>query len=465
MRAQRLDGKALVEDGRPLDLLCVGFGPSGIALATALDDAREAGRRDALSLRALFLERAPSSAWQPNMLLPGTDIQHHFLRDFATPRNPRSRFTFANYLRENGRLFPFCLQGARVGRIEWSDYVEWTAGQVTLPVRYRHEVRSLEPVEENGTIDALVATVCDLEAETTYEVTARNVVLALGYTPNVPALFVEHLGPRVFHSHHYLERLAELEPAERPSFAVVGSGQNAGEILLHLAGAFPDSTITSIGRNSGFRTYDLGHFSNQVYFPEETDYFYGLDRAQREAVFEQVRLTNYSSVDIDVSSALYLRVYEERLLGRDRLRMLSRVHVAGVEPRDGGYRLTLREVNHGSEQAIDVDCVILCTGFVEPRFPKLLEPLLPHLTLDDGELEVSRHYRVGTQPELTAGVYLSGITEWRHGISNATSFSMTALKAQEVLDDVQRHRALESRAVAALEPAPAGGRRDDWRAD
>ena len=217
-------------------------------------------------------------------------------------------------------------------------------------------------------------------------------------------------------------------------------------------------------RNSGIRTYDLGHFSNQVYFPEETDYFYGLTREQREAVFEQVRLTNYSSVDMDVSAALYLRVYEERLLGRERLHMLSRVYVADVEPREGHYRLTLREVNLGDERTVDVDCVVLCTGFLEQRFPALLEPLLPHLRLDEGELEVSRHYRVGAQPELAAGVYLTGITEWRHGISNATSFSMTALKAQEVLDDVQRHRALDPYAVAALEPARAGGRRD-WRTD
>jgi hypothetical protein len=57
------------------------------------------------------------------------------------------------------------------------------------------------------------------------------------------------------------------------------------------------------------------------------------------------------------------------------------------------------------------------------------------------------------------------MTEWRHGISNATSFSMTALKAQEVLDDLQRHRALDSYDVAALEPAEAGGRRHDWRTD
>jgi L-ornithine N5-oxygenase len=219
----------------------------------------------------------------------------------------------------------------------------------------------------------------------------------------------------------------------------VGAGQNAGEIILYLANRFPESTIYSVARNSGFRTYDLGHFSNQVYFPEETDYFYGLSRAGREAVFENVRLTNYSSVDPDVSSALYLLTYEERLLGRERIHMLSRVQPVDAREEDGRYRLVLEEVYRGDRRELDVDVIVLCTGFREQRLPALLNGLRPYLRLDEsGDPVVSRAYRVATDSRLRAGIYLNGMTEWRHGISNATSFSMTALRAQEILDDIRR---------------------------
>ena len=422
--------------GEPSDVVCVGFGPAGIALATAIEDALEAGD-DAPS--AVFLDRAASSAWQPDMLLPGTDIQHHFLRDFATPRNPRSRFTFANYLREQGRLFPFCLFGARVGRIEWSQYVEWTASQVTLPVRYRHDVLRIEPVVENGAIERLLVAARDLDSGLARQLVARNVVLSLGQVPSVPPLFEPLLGPGVFHSNSFLRSIRRFRPEEAPTFAVVGAGQNAGEIILDLAHRFPDSTIYSVARNSGFRLYDLGHFSNQVYFPEETDYFHDLPRAGREAVFEDVRLTNYSSIDADVSSALYLLTYEERLLGRERIHMLRRLQPVDAREKNGRYRLVLQEVYRGDRREIDVDAIVLCTGFREQRFPALLEGLRPYLRLDEGgDLDVSRAYRVATDGRLQARIYLNGMTEWRHGISNATSFSMTALRAQEILDDVRR---------------------------
>ena len=52
-----------------------------------------------------------------------------------------------------------------------------------------------------------------------------------------------------------------------------------------------------------------------------------------------------------------------------------------------------------------------------------------------GRLEVVRKV---CADRLRARIYLNGMTEWRHGISNATSFSMTALRAQEILDDIRR---------------------------
>ena len=99
----------------------------------------------------------------------------------------------------------------------------------------------------------------------------------------------------------------------------------------------------------------------------------------------------------------------------------------------------LEEVYRGDRREIDVDAIVLCTGFREQRFPALLEGLRPYLRLDEGgDLDVSRAYRVATDRRLRARIYLNGMTEWRHGISNATSFSMTALRAQEILDDVRR---------------------------
>ena len=50
------------------DIIGIGFGPANIALAIALEEL-------APQLSVRFLERRPSAAWQPGMLLEGSDIR------------------------------------------------------------------------------------------------------------------------------------------------------------------------------------------------------------------------------------------------------------------------------------------------------------------------------------------------------------------------------------------------------
>ena len=61
------------------DLIGIGFGPSNVALAIALDEKRHGGK----PLDALFIERQPSFAWHPHMLLDQAHMQISFLKDLA----------------------------------------------------------------------------------------------------------------------------------------------------------------------------------------------------------------------------------------------------------------------------------------------------------------------------------------------------------------------------------------------
>jgi L-ornithine N5-oxygenase len=417
-------------------MIGIGFGPAGVALAVAIEDAREENRLQQ-EWRPLFLERAAGCNWQGDMLLPGTDIQHHFLRDFATPRNPRSRFTFPNYLKCKGRLFAFGLLGGNPGRIEWADYVSWVSNQVDSCARYGHKVKSIEPVFGQGPsiVDALRVIAANQKTGKKSVFQAKNLVMCSGRTPNVPEMFRPWIGPRVFHSHYFKSSIAVFDPAAAPTFAVVGSGQNAIEIILYLADAFPRSRIISINRNHGFRLYDLGHFSNEVYFPEEVDYFFSLSLESRRQMFEDVRLTNYSSVDADVSRALYLRVYEDRVQGDPRIKVIKRVGVAGVTLEAGAYKINLEERFLHTQQQLNADVIILCTGFCEDHVPAYLKPILPYLSFErDGTLAVTRDYRIQTKSNFKPQLYINGLSELTHGISDATSFSMMALKAERIYE-------------------------------
>src|SRR5262249_58188395 len=106
------------------DLVGIGFGPANISLAIALEEMGWTGS-------VLFLERQPGPSWQPQMLLDGTDIQHHPLRDFVTPRNPRSRYGFLSFLKSEGRLFDFLNLGIPFAlRKDYAAYIGWVARQL-----------------------------------------------------------------------------------------------------------------------------------------------------------------------------------------------------------------------------------------------------------------------------------------------------------------------------------------------
>ena len=87
---------------RTVELLAIGAGPSNLALAVALEELP-----GPLARRSLLVEKEDAVAWQRGMLMPWALSQVSFLKDLVLFRNPRSRFTFLNYLHSVGRLIDF----------------------------------------------------------------------------------------------------------------------------------------------------------------------------------------------------------------------------------------------------------------------------------------------------------------------------------------------------------------------
>ena len=107
-----------------VELLAVGAGPANLALAVALEELGV----DGLAENSLFIERGQTVEWQRGLLLPWTKSQVAFAKDLVTLRNPRSRFTFLNYLRSVGRLDDFINMGSFTPyRVEVSGYLRWVS--------------------------------------------------------------------------------------------------------------------------------------------------------------------------------------------------------------------------------------------------------------------------------------------------------------------------------------------------
>lgn len=245
------------------DLVCVGFGPASLAIAVALQDALETGEPSisTRSPKVRFLERQPRFAWHAGMLLPGTKMQITFIKDLATLNNPRSEFTFLNYLHRNGRLGSFTNLGTvHPLRIEYEDYLRWCAGHFEDVVDYNQSVESVDVGRTNpasGKVESFAVKCKDQHTGTLATLRTRHVVVAVGGTPNIPkCLRTAH--PRVIHSSQYATSTSKMFPSGTAprTVAVIGAGQSAAEVFHDIPHRFPGAKSYLLIRGSALRPSD-----------------------------------------------------------------------------------------------------------------------------------------------------------------------------------------------------------------
>lgn len=434
------------------DLLGIGCGPANLAVGVALEE--ESERPGGASLRRVFLEARSAPCWHPDMLLENSLIQISVLKDLITTVNPRSRFTFLNYLKEKDRLFEFLnLRDLFPSRAEFNDYLCWVAEQLAHRIRYGRAVRSIRPLESDGGVELLEVLAETGEADEPERYLARNVVLATGGRPWVPPGVEMPEGAaadRLFHSNGFMTRIERGFPDRNAPyrFVVVGSGQSGAELFNCLLERYPNADVTATVRGFGYKPADDSDFTNEVFLPEMVDFVYDLPEDRRAEVVGSFRDVNYAVVDHPLIRKIYRTLYDERVLGRNRARVLPYRELRSARVRGETIHCTFRDVVQEREHPLECDGLVLCTGYRWDKEHPLLDRLAPWLQVDgDGGYRVLRDYRLATRPECSARVYLQGYSEATHGIGE-TVLSLLPIRARDIVDSLRD---------AVAQEVPAGG--------
>lgn len=183
-------------------------------------------------------------------------MENAFVYDLVTTRNPRSAFSYANYLLSQNRLVAFA-NSDRLNplREEFEHYLKWCADHFQEQVRYGSEVVGIVPERSSDTVRAWKVTVKDLNGAT-YVVHTRNIAVpapsSRNETKSRPLTHVNFgAGQRIISMDDYLSRRNELrEPREpRLDISIVGSGQRAIEILDDLLTCSHLGNITMVTEN------------------------------------------------------------------------------------------------------------------------------------------------------------------------------------------------------------------------
>jgi L-ornithine N5-monooxygenase len=428
-------------DRQDVEVLAIGAGPANLALAVALEELAPDVARD-----TLIIEQHEDVVWQRGMLLPWSQSQVSFLKDLVTLRNPRSQFSFINYLHSIGRLDEFINLGSFTPyRLEISDYLRWVARRLTeVRVQYGRRCVSIEPgYSFDGEVTEWLVRLADGG-----EIACRDLVIGAGRDANIPAQFARIPRERLIHSTEFSARIGSLDPDTTRRIVVLGGAQSAAEMLWATYQEFPKAQCTMVTRSIGLNCYESSKFTNELFYPSFIDEFHAARPDARDQLLREMHRSNYSGLAPGMLDMLYRQRYLDRLMGTDRLRMLAMVEVTDARMSDGEVVLTLTDRKTGGCEELRCDVVLLGTGFVR-EMPKLARDLAAAVFLDD--ISVSRGYRLNLPPSVRAGCYLQGVNEATHGIADSL-LSVLAIRSQEIVHDLLAYR--QTHELLATLPMP-----------
>ncbi|MCV2503404.1 MAG: lysine N(6)-hydroxylase/L-ornithine N(5)-oxygenase family protein [Neisseriaceae bacterium] len=406
------------------DVVGVGFGPSNLALSIAIE---EYNRLSSNKIKALFLESKSDFNWYPDMMLPDSNMQIAFPKDLATFRNPKSEYTFFNYLFEKGRLPDFVnLKSFYPFRVEFADYLKWAAEKIQIPVQYSSKVITIK--QSDNLIDLSYMNRANVQEN----IRAKNVVIGMGLSPKMPQSIQP--GVRIFHNRSILDSIKRVKDFKHNKVAILGAGQSAAEVITYFYSEFPEMEIHTIFSRFGLTPSDSTPYNNQIFDPEIVNDWYATNQETRDLLFNYHKTTNYSAVDEDLINKIYGLQYKDSVINKKRIYMENASVLTECEEKQDSVHLKIKDLFTQNSQELDVDILVCATGFAPTSMKNILSQPEDYSFNGDSP-QVTRNYQLELKNNEASSIYLNGCTESSHGFSS-TLLSVTAVRAGEILNSI-----------------------------
>lgn len=396
------------------DVIGIGLGPSNLSAAILFEPLD--------SIKTQFYEAKEYFSWHPGLLFPNATLTSPYLKDLVTLANPRSEYTFTNYLFVKKRIYQFLIANfSAVTRIEFNDYFRWVSeclsnvqfGKRVLAVDF-HDHEFYVRFEDGGAA-------------------AHHLILGSGHVPNVPPCAQQYLGKQVFHASEF----GLLDPVCRGlRVAVVGGGQTGAEVVQQLLKdrrALPKQ-LTWITRRSGFLPVDESAFTNEIYIPAYGEYFYNLPPDRQNDLLQKQKQASYG-IKVEVLQDIYRQLYHlDYLDGKPMTHCLLPGHnLIDLKPHNGAWQLVTQS-DEGQDRITEADLVILCTGY-KVTLPDYLAPLQEKIMWVNNNFVVARDYSIEWSGPPTNRIYIQSMASHVRGVQDA-NFVLAPWRNMKIVNSI-----------------------------
>jgi len=421
-------GNLMKRENELKDIVGIGFGPSNIAIAIAIEELK-------LNVNSVFLEKQEEFGWHTNMLFEKATMQVSFFKDLVTLRNPTSNYSFLNFLKSVDRLSDFSNLGTFCpSRKEFNQYLSWCAKQFQLSTSYGQTITGISShTGGNGGVSLRLDGV-GADGDKT-EVYGRSVVYSGGLNPRLPAKCEQ--SSRIFHSSRVIEIFSKLNKAKSIKVVVVGAGQSAAETVQYLHDEFPLAEIVCVTSGYGYMPADDSSFVNQIFDSEAVDSFYNASDTVKQDILRRHSGTNYAAVDVDLIDSLFQATYADKVDGKDRIKLMRVSRFDSAKSDDARVSLNIIDNLNGETVSLNADYLVCATGYSPSSIEKILSQDLLNLIERDerGSPKFTRNYQLKIVDPSVPPIFCLGMTQSSHGLTS-TLISNMAERSGEVVGEI-----------------------------
>lgn len=395
-------------------VLAIGGGPANLSLA-ALGDSVE-------DLDINVVELRDSVAWHPGLLCSNSRLQVSGVKDLVSLVDPRSRYSFLNFLCEEGRIYRHLIANSTyVSRKEFDQYFRWAADLLGV-----HTSEGVKAVDHDGS-EFVVHT-------NRRRWHARDLVLGVGQEPFLPPCVRGVRGEHLWHASQYLH---EAEPVAGRDVLLVGGGQSAGEVALDILSGrtgFPRSFAWITGA-AGFTPLDDSPFTNEWFNPTYVEHFRQIPGKQRAELLQKQKVAN-RGITTELLKAIYKRLYELDYLDQEQVghRLLAGTEISQLRAEEGVYRATLENRVTRSSREVSADYVVMATGF-RSELPEFMSPLFDRLPVANGEYRVEEDYSISWRGPARNRIYVQNAACSTHGVADP-NLSLAAWRSAVIVNSI-----------------------------